>query len=155
MGLSMKNKFLALSALALLAACSSDQESALESTMSPATPGSPEDFKQNHRDRVFFKYNHAGLSANAKKVLADQATWLKTYGSTKATVEGKCDIRGTAEYNRALGAKRAESARSELVAHGVSSDRLKTVSYGKDKPEVPGNTPAAHAQNRVAITVVE
>lgn len=151
----MKSKILALSALAvLMTACSDDNQDNANVNVH-ATPGTAADFKANHRDRVFFAYNEARLSADAKAVIADQAAWLKTYSSTKATIEGKCDIRGTAEYNRALGEKRANAAKKALVKHGVAEDRLKTVSYGKDRPEVPGDTPEAHAQNRVAITVVE
>lgn len=146
----MKSKVLALSALAvLMTACAEDNSA---DVTVHATPGTAADFKANHRDRVFFGFNEAKLSADAKKVLADQATWLKTYSSTKATVEGKCDIRGTAEFNRALGAKRADAVKHVLVKDGVAADRLNTISYGKDRPEVPGDTAAAHAQNRVAIT---
>lgn len=151
----MKNKIIALSALAvMLTACSEHDGGSAEVNVS-AAPGTAADFKANHRDRVFFKYNESSLSKDAKKVLADQATWLKTYSGTKVTVEGKCDIRGTAEYNRALGEKRANAASHMLTKHGVAADRVKTVSYGKDRPEVPGDTAEAHAQNRVAITVVE
>ncbi len=149
----MKNKLIALSALAVLMTACSDNDGVDVNVN--AAPGTAGDFKANHKDRVFFNFNEAKLSKDAKAILDDQATWLKTYSGTKATVQGKCDIRGTAEYNRALGEKRAHSVKKALEKHGVAADRLNTVSFGKDRPEVPGDTEAAHAQNRVAITVVE
>ena len=151
----MKNKIIALLGAAIFVSACSDSGTENMDVTVHATPGTAADFKANRRDRVFFDFNQATLSADAKKISAEQATWLKTYPATKATIEGHCDIRGTAEFNRALGAKRAESAKKELVKNGVAVDRLKTISYGKDRPQVPGTTLAAHAQNRVAITVVE
>lgn len=148
----MKNKILALAAAALLAACSSDDSSDVNVHTEPGSAG---DFKANHRDRVFFNFNDAHVSKAARKVLEDQATWLKTYSAVNVTVEGKCDARGTDEYNMALGAKRADAAKRVLAKHGVDEKRIKTVSYGKSRLEVPGDTAEAHAQNRVAITVVE
>lgn len=152
----MKKQFLAMSAIALmLTACSDDQQD-MDVKVS-VQPGTAADFKSNPnvRDRVFYAFNSSKLSKAAKSVLEGQATWLKTYSSTRAIIEGKCDIRGTTEYNQALGQTRADTVKKELVKLGVAEDRLKTVSYGKERPEVPGDTPEAHAQNRVAITVVE
>ncbi|MBA4249653.1 MAG: peptidoglycan-associated lipoprotein [Candidatus Puniceispirillum sp.] len=152
----MKKQFFAIAAVALmLTACSDDQQE-MDVKVS-VQPGTAADFKSNPnvRDRVFFGFNESKVSKSAKAALESQATWLKTYSSTKATVEGKCDIRGTSEYNQALGQTRADATKKALVKMGVESDRLKTVSYGKERPEVPGDTPEAHAQNRVAITVID
>ena len=119
-----------------------------------ATPGTPGHFKQTVKDRVFFNFDSSTLSADAKKSIEAQAGWLKVYSSTTATVEGKCDARGTREYNLALGARRANAAEKELVKLGIDKSRLKTISYGKEKLEVVSDTEEAHAQNRVAITVI-
>ena len=119
-----------------------------------ATPGTPGHFKQTVKDRVFFNFNESTLSNDAKKALEAQAGWLKVYSSTKATLEGKCDARGTREYNLALGARRANSAEKALEKLGIDKTRLKTISFGKEKLEVVGETEEAHAQNRVAITVI-
>jgi peptidoglycan-associated lipoprotein len=119
-----------------------------------ATPGTPGHFKQTVKDRVFFNFDSSTLSADAKKSIEAQAGWLKVYSSTTATVEGKCDARGTREYNLALGARRANAAEKELAKLGIDKSRLKTISYGKEKLEVVSDTEEAHAQNRVAITVI-
>lgn len=150
----MKNKIIALIGATLLTVACDTGSDSQDVTMHSA-PGTAGDFKANIKDRVFFKFNQSDVSADSKKVLEKQADWLKSYAATKATVEGHCDQRGTREYNLALGNKRAEAAKSSLVKMGVSADRLKTISYGKDRLQVPGDTEMAHAQNRVAITSVE
>ncbi len=119
-----------------------------------ATPGTPGHFKNTVKDRVFFNFNEATLSSDAKKTLEAQAGWLKVYSSTTVNLEGKCDARGTREYNLALGARRANSAEKALEKLGIDKSRLKTVSYGKEKLEVVGDGEEAHAQNRVTITAV-
>ncbi len=119
-----------------------------------ATPGTPGHFKHAVKDRVNFNFDSSSVSSEGKKTLEAQAGWLKVYSSTTATVEGKCDARGTREYNLALGARRANAAEKELVKLGIDKTRLKTISYGKEKLEVVGETEEAHAQNRVAVTVI-
>lgn len=119
-----------------------------------ATPGTPGHFKQTVRDRVFFNYDSSDVSSDAAKTLEAQAGWLKVYSSTTATIEGKCDARGTREYNLALGARRAGSVEKELAKLGIHKSRLKTISYGKEKLEVVGETEEAHAENRVGITAI-
>ncbi len=153
----MKNKiFTVLAAGLALAACESgnNADSQNVSVGRAATPGTPEDFKANIRDRVFFAFDKSAVSADAKKTLEAQSAWLKTHSATTATVEGHADERGTREYNLALGARRAEAAKSALAGMGVDGTRMKTISYGKDKSQAVGTTEEAHAQNRVAITVI-
>ncbi|HEU0117525.1 MAG TPA: peptidoglycan-associated lipoprotein Pal [Alphaproteobacteria bacterium] len=120
----------------------------------PAKPGTQEDLVVNVGDRIFFAYNESDLSAEARATLDRQAAWLKKYGSVRVTVEGHCDERGTREYNLALGERRAAAVKNYLVADGIKTDRVKTISYGKERPAVLGSNEAAWAQNRRAVTVV-
>lgn len=151
----MRNKLLSAVALGvLLAGCECSPEANMEAGSAPV-PGSAEDFKANVKDRVFFAFNKQNISAESNRVLEAQAAWFKTYPNTSAVVEGHADSRGTREYNLALGKRRAHAAMHDLVKHGVHKDRLKTVSYGKDRPFIADATSEeAHAQNRVAVTVV-
>jgi peptidoglycan-associated lipoprotein len=118
------------------------------------TPGSPDDLVVNVGDRVFFSLNGADLSSEARGTLDRQATWLKKYPNVSVTVEGHCDERGTREYNLALGERRATAVKNYLVAGGVSASRVKTISYGKERPAVLGSNEQAWAQNRRGVTVV-
>ncbi|HUY69016.1 MAG TPA: peptidoglycan-associated lipoprotein Pal [Alphaproteobacteria bacterium] len=119
-----------------------------------AQPGTQEDLVVNVGDRVFFAFDKSDLSPEARATLDRQAAWLKKYGSIDVTVEGNCDERGTREYNLALGQRRAIAAKNYLVADGIGADRIKTISYGKERPAVLGHNEAAWAQNRRAVTVV-
>jgi peptidoglycan-associated lipoprotein len=119
-----------------------------------ARPGTQEDLVVNVGDRVFFAYNQSDLSPEARATLDRQAAWLKKYSNVRVTVEGHCDERGTREYNLALGERRATAAKNYLVADGISASRVKTISYGKERPAVLGSNEAAWAQNRRAVTVV-
>src|SRR6185295_19161583 len=96
---------------------------------------------------VFFELDSSDLNAAGQKALDENAALLKKYPSWTVTVEGHCDERGTAEYNLALGERRAITARAYLVSLGVPADRLRTVSYGKEFPFDPGNDEAAFAKN--------
>lgn len=120
----------------------------------PAKPGTQEDLVVNVGDRVFFAFNESSLSAEARATLDRQAAWLKKYGSVKVTIEGHCDERGTREYNLALGERRATAVKNYLVADGIGASRIKTISYGKERPAVLGSNEAAWAQNRRGVTVV-
>lgn len=162
----MKNKnlfaFLGLfSASLLLAGCesTSDECSEAKETVNVAqgpTPGSAEDFRATGKDRVFFHFDRSHITEDASKILGQQAAWLSKYNNTKVVVEGHCDERGTREYNQALGAARAAAAQAVLASHGVDANRMTTISYGKDKPQVANAaTEEDHARNRVAITVVQ
>lgn len=103
---------------------------------------------------MFFDFDKYNLKPKARETLQRQAAWLKKYPSVTITVEGNCDDRGTREYNLALGERRANSTKNYLVALGVNPNRIKTISYGKERPAVVGDNEAAWAQNRNTITVV-
>ena len=119
-----------------------------------AVPGSQQDLAQTAGDRVFFAFDRSDISPEAQQTLLRQAEWLQRYPNVAVTIEGHCDERGTREYNLALGERRANAAKQVLLAAGVSPARVSTISYGKDRPVVPGSTEEAWAQNRVAITTV-
>jgi peptidoglycan-associated lipoprotein len=159
-------RFVALAAASLLlAACSSAPPEAPPAApgiggppggMSGSSygPGSQQDLAQTAGDRVFFAFDSAEISPAAQQILQRQADWLRHYGNVAVTIEGHCDERGTEEYNLALGERRANAAKNVLVAAGIPASRIQTISYGKERPIVPGSTEEAYAQNRVAITVV-
>lgn len=150
----MHKKVIGVLAVAgLLAGCECSPEKEVVAACAP-TPGTAEDFKANIKDRVFFEFNKKHLTDESKKTLESQAAWFKTYPTTTGVVEGHADARGTREYNLALGKHRAHAAQNQLVKNGVTKDRLKAVSYGKDRLFAQGETEEAHAQNRVAVTVV-
>src|SRR4051794_28186707 len=103
---------------------------------------------------VYFELDSSDLSAANQKALDDNAALLKRYTSWAVTIEGHCDERGTAEYNLALGERRAIAARAYLVSLGIAADRLRTVSYGKEFPFDPGHDESAFAKNRRAHFVI-
>jgi len=105
-------------------------------------------------DRVYFGYDQYDLNAKARATLEKQAALLRKYPATNIIIQGHCDERGTREYNLALGERRANSAKDYLVALGISPARIRTVSFGEERPAVVGSTEAAFAQNRRAVTVV-
>lgn len=105
------------------------------------------------QDRVFYGYDSAILSNEAKTTLDTQINWLKNNPNVNITIEGHCDERGTREYNIALGERRAFSAKNYLVKNGVDSARINTVSYGKERPAFLGNSREIHAKNRRAVVV--
>ncbi|NQV57470.1 MAG: peptidoglycan-associated lipoprotein Pal [Rhodospirillales bacterium] len=116
--------------------------------------GSSQDFVINVGDRVFFDFDKSNIRADQHAALQRQAAWLKMHPSQVVALEGHADERGTREYNLALGERRANSAKDFLVALGVSPNRLKTISYGKERPVALGHDEAAWKQNRRAVTVV-
>jgi len=103
---------------------------------------------------VFFELDSSDLSAGGQKALDENAGLLRKYPSWTVTVEGHCDERGTAEYNLALGERRAITARAYLVSLGIPADRVRTVSYGKEFPFDPGHDEAAFSKNRRAHFVI-
>ncbi|HWW64230.1 MAG TPA: peptidoglycan-associated lipoprotein Pal [Sphingomonadaceae bacterium] len=120
-----------------------------------AVPGSKEDFlQQAGSDRVFFGTDQYDIDDEDRATLDKQAAWLRQYSNVRITVEGHCDERGTREYNLALGERRANAAKNYLVSAGVDPSRITVVSYGKERPAVPGDDESAWAQNRRAVTVL-
>jgi len=103
---------------------------------------------------VFYELDSSEVSPVGQKVLDENAMLLKRYPAWAITIEGHCDERGTAEYNLALGERRAVAARAYLVAQGISADRLRIVSYGKEFPFDPGHDESAFAKNRRAHFVI-
>jgi peptidoglycan-associated lipoprotein len=117
-------------------------------------PGSQQDLEASAGDRVFFAFDRADISPEAREILSRQADWLRRYPNVTATIEGHCDERGTREYNLALGERRAQAAKNVLVASGIPASRISTISYGKERPAVVGSSEESYAQNRRAVTVV-
>ena len=118
------------------------------------TPGSTEEFVAEVGDRVFFGFDQSDLSTDAQSTLDRQAAWLQKYPSARISVEGHCDERGTREYNLALGDRRASAVRDYLVALGIDSNRVETISYGKERPVAFGANEESWSQNRRGVTVV-
>ena len=118
------------------------------------TPGSSQDFTVNIGDRIFFDTDSSSIRADAQATLSKQAQWLNQYGNYRITVEGHADERGTREYNLALGARRAAAARDYLISKGVAGQRLKTISYGKERPVAVCDDISCWSQNRRAVTVL-
>ena len=109
--------------------------------------------RKTKADVVYFSFNDSGLDSSAKANLRTQADWLKENSQALIVIEGRCDERGTREYNLALGEQRANAARSYLIAQGIASNRIRTISYGKDKPVALGSDEESWALNRSATTV--
>ena len=120
----------------------------------PATPGSARDFSQNVGDIVYFSTDQTDLTPEAQQTLSNQARWLQQYSQYSITIEGHADERGTREYNIGLGSKRAESVRAFLARNGVSAGRIRTVSFGKERPVAVCNDISCCSQNRRAQTVL-
>jgi peptidoglycan-associated lipoprotein len=118
-------------------------------------PGSQQDLATNVGDRVFFAYDSSDLAPEATDTLNRQAEWLNRYPNLQITIEGHSDERGTREYNIALGDRRANAVKNYLVSMGVSSSRVNTISYGKERPAVVGSDASSWAQNRRGVTTVQ
>lgn len=104
----------------------------------------------NGLNTVHFDYDKSSLSATARKQLAENAEWLNKNPKSMLQIEGHCDSRGSVEYNLALGERRAKTVKNYLVSLGVASNRLKIISYGKEKPIVEGDSEQAFGKNRRA-----
>jgi peptidoglycan-associated lipoprotein len=117
-------------------------------------PGSVQEFNQTVGDRVFFTTDETELSPTAQATLDKQAAWLNQYNKYSFTIEGHADERGTREYNFALGSRRAQSVHDYLVAKGVSGSRMRTISYGKERPVAVCDDISCWSQNRRAVTVL-
>jgi peptidoglycan-associated lipoprotein len=148
----------ALMAAALgLGACANQEnspETALNGKGGPVTPGTSRDFAVNVGDLVYFSTDSTDLTPEAQTILQKQAQWLKQYPQFTVTIEGHADERGTREYNIALGAKRATTVRNYLAQNGISEQRVKTISYGKERPVAVCDDISCWSQNRRAQTVL-
>ena len=172
-----KNIALLTAAAFILAACSKTEEpttvtetppAEVEDTGIPDQPTTPqlsaeeldmEEWKGASQDgvtayagdRIFFDYDSSDLTDSARATLAKQAAWMMHYPRVRGVIEGHCDERGTREYNLALGDRRATAVKNYLIALNVPANRLKTISYGKERPAEPGN----YSQNRRGVLVVQ
>jgi peptidoglycan-associated lipoprotein len=168
--LSRSLKFACLSAALVLGACTHKQEAvntapppvqpppAARPAPAPVTssiiPGSAQDFRVNVGDTVHFAFDQYNVEDSDKNVLGRQAAWLAKYPAVRVTIEGHADERGTREYNLALGARRANAVKEFLVSQGVSTGRIETVSYGKERPICTDSNESCWAQNRRGVTVI-
>jgi len=117
-------------------------------------PSSPQFFSQTIGDRVLFEVDTSTLTAAGRATLDGQAGWLSTNSDYLAVIEGHADEQGTREYNLALGARRANSVREYLISKGLASSRIRTVSYGKERPIAVCSEESCYAENRRAVTII-
>ena len=148
-------RFVAVLAAAILvvAACAQNPAEQAGANVA-ATPGSAQDFVVNVGDRVFFETDSTELTQQSRATLDKQAQWLTLYNRYAFTLEGHADERGTREYNIALGARRAQTVRDYLIARGVDASRMRTISYGKERPVAVCNDISCWSQNRRVVTVL-
>ena len=144
-----------------VAACGQDPATTTPTTNTSSRPGpnsSWADFtdpnKNGYSIRVFFELDQYDLRPESRTTIAAWAAWLKAHPGARMRVEGNADERGTREYNLALGERRANSVKDYLVALGVNPSRVKTISYGKERPVALGSNDAAWAQNRRGVTTI-
>ncbi|RCL01084.1 MAG: peptidoglycan-associated lipoprotein [Candidatus Tokpelaia sp. JSC188] len=151
------NSFVALFFLSLiLAGCASKSGEFRNSDQLGfnAQLGKAEDFKIHVGDYVLFDLDSSSIRADAQQILMQQAQWLNHYPEYTITVEGHADERGTREYNLALGQRRAVAVRDYLISQGIASDRMQTISYGKERPVAFCDDVFCWSQNRRAVTVI-
>jgi peptidoglycan-associated lipoprotein len=142
-------------ALAISACANKVGEDAQANAAGQATPGSQQDFVVNVGDRVFFETDSSELTPQSRATLDKQAQWLTNYSQYgQFTIEGHADERGTREYNIALGARRAQAVRDYLASRGIQPQRMRTISYGKERPVAVCNDISCWSQNRRAVTVL-
>jgi len=121
---------------------------------SPSDPRSVAYFNQTIGDRVLFAVDQSNLDAQAQQTLIQQAQWLNANTQYSAIIEGHADEQGTREYNLALGERRANAVREFLISQGVAGSRLRTISYGKERPVQICSDESCYRQNRRAVTVL-
>jgi peptidoglycan-associated lipoprotein len=150
-----------LTAAVLAAGACANQETNPETALNqgrdgkgPVTPGTQRDFSVNVGDLVYFSSDSSDLTPEAQGILQKQSQWLKQYSQFTITVEGHADERGTREYNIALGARRATAVRNYLAQNGINASRLRTISYGKERPVAVCDDISCWSQNRRAQTVL-
>ncbi len=120
----------------------------------PITPGTQRDFATNVGDIVYFSTDSSDLTPEAQQTLQKQAQWLRQYPQFTITIEGHADERGTREYNIALGARRATTVRNFMARNGINASRMRTISYGKERPVAVCDDISCWSQNRRAQTVL-
>ena len=148
-------RFAAVLAAALaISACAKNAEDAQANAAGQATPGSQQDFVVNVGDRVFFETDSSELTPQSRGTLDKQAQWLTRYAQYAFMIEGHADERGTREYNIALGARRAQAVRDYLTSRGVQTNRMRTISYGKERPVAVCDDISCWSQNRRSVTVL-
>jgi peptidoglycan-associated lipoprotein len=147
---------LALSAIAGCASQATTESANLSAAdgKGPVVPGTNRDFSVNVGDLVYFSSDSSDLTPESQATLAKQAQWLNQYPQFSIMIEGHADERGTREYNIALGARRAQAVRNFLVQNGVNASRLRTTSYGKERPVAVCNDISCWSQNRRSQTVL-
>jgi peptidoglycan-associated lipoprotein len=143
-----------LAAALAVSACANKPGDQTAGAGGPATPGSQQDFVVNVGDRVFFESDQSTLTPQARATLDNQAQWLSRYSQYTFTIEGHADERGTREYNIALGSRRAQTVREYLASRGVNPQRMRTISYGKERPVAVCDDISCWSQNRRAVTVL-
>lgn len=131
------------------------QDTQVTATPEGAKPGSQLDLEINVGDRVFFDFDKSTLQPEGRTTIEQWAAWLKTYPANKLIIEGHADERGTREYNLALGERRANASREYLVSLGIDPNRIRTISFGKERPAIPASNERAWAQNRRAVAVLD
>ncbi len=151
----LKNAFLIILASLVLTACATKKTSTTGQMQGDVYTGSDsvEYLASGVPDRVFFAYDSYSLAASAQATLSKQAKWLKANPSIAIAIEGHADERGTREYNLALGDRRASSVKDYLMSQGISSNRISTISYGKERPVQSGSNDTSWAQNRRSVSV--
>ena len=131
------------------------QDQGVDSRALAPPPGSAEELQQVIGDRVNFAYDRHDLDTGAQDQVAAWANWLTAHGGLSVVVEGHADERGTREYNLALGERRAAEVRSYLLASGIDANRVRIVSYGKERPVAVESNEEAWAQNRRSVMILD
>jgi len=156
----MNLKILSLLAAVLLVAACQQSQPTTGGAAGAGAAGAPATSSQSKQqqmvsagDRIYFAFDRSDITAESRQVLLRQAALLNQNPSWTVTIEGHCDERGTVEYNLGLGERRATATKQALVALGVAAGRITVISYGKERPAVPGHDEQAWAQNRRAVTV--
>tara|TARA_B110000967_G_scaffold131325_1_gene134111 strand:- start:123 stop:602 length:480 start_codon:yes stop_codon:yes gene_type:complete len=150
----LKNGFLILLASLVLTACATQKKTTGQLQGDVYTgKDSVEYLASGVPDRVFFATNETVLTTASRETLRKQAAWLRKNSKITVVLEGHADERGTREYNLAIGERRANSAKDYLMTHGISSDRISVLSYGKERPVDSGSNPLAWSKNRRSVTV--
>jgi peptidoglycan-associated lipoprotein len=154
-GVKLLAVLIGVAGVAFSAGCSQKAAPGLGlSSEGPIEPGSSREFAVKVGDTIHFESDSVQLTSESQQILAAQAQWLKSYPQYTVTIEGHADERGTREYNIGLGAQRAGAAMKYLVQQGVPARRLRTISYGKERPVATCDDISCWSQNRRAVTAL-